>query len=213
MTRHYLTVVMALTMFAANSSLAFGATNAPYFPSASEIGGLQDATVNFSGTQLSTHTITPTATGLSSAASFEVGTGGAFGGETFSRVVFQGFNLPGDLSAFDSIGVSIVSSIGVSARPYIQTGENWDFSESVDVPWIPENTPTTVFLEFDDLVEFGDPFDATFVRAWGFQIFGPSPPVGESVSATIAINVIPEPTGLALLGLASFGLAFMRRLR
>ena len=209
MLRHLFTLVLMSTLVVGVPASA--TTVNPYLPSAAEIGGLIDATVNFSGSQLSTHVITPTATGISSAATFEIGTGGALGGEDFSRVVFQGFSLPTDLSAFDSIGVMFTSTVDLFLKPFIQTDDGFSFSEN-DGPNVAAGVPTMVFIDFDNLTEFANPFDPADVRAFGYQAFGPKPPIGTQVNATIDIARIPEPSTLLMAGLAA-AVAIARRRR
>jgi len=200
---HFIGMFTMLLLLGVANSPSWATTANPFLPTAAEIQGLGDATANFSGSQLSSHVISSTATGVSSAVTWEVGSGPPFGGEDFSRVVYQGFNLPTDLSAFDSIGVTFLASDDLFIKPYIQPDDGFSFSEN-NGPSVPANTPTMVFIEFDSLTEFANPFDPTNVRAWGYQAFGPKPPIGTTATGSIDISTkVPEPSSLMLIGWAT----------
>lgn len=129
-------------------------------------------------------------------------------GEGFTRVVFQRENVNADWSSFDNFVVTFQpfgEDIGV--KPYIQTGDSFQFFETAFTSISVADGATDVPLDLSSVA------NADNIRQFGWQIFGPG---GQGLQSSVLITptvgaaqFVPEPSAITLILLG--GLAFLRR--
>lgn len=206
-------IVLALT--AALAASADQAQAVGVSPSQEALLDMSDVTTVFGGTQQSTIDNIVAASGGIGLSINYVDTG-----ENFSRVVLQKENFNADLSAFDSFDLqfqAFAQDIGV--KPFIQTGDGFQFFETAFTSIAVADGPTTVSLDF-----LGGALPGIDnVRQFGFQIFGPNPGgdddgvIGQgTVIVTPApgsaiFTDIPEPTTAAICAMACLASLGVRR--
>ena len=179
----------------------------PFNPTGADLDALTDVTTVFGATQLSTIDALDTAgPGTNFDVTWRAGTGG-LGGENFSRVVLQRANFNADLSAFDTLDLVFTPDhAGVGVKPFVQTGAGFTFFETPFIS-LPANVPTLVSFDLSGLPDINN------VRQFGFQLFGPNPAVGQTITGSIRVTAIPEPASIALVGLAALMALAARRTR
>lgn len=192
-TNAMLAVAAALSLLVAERSHAVGVS-----PSQELLIGMVDNTLGFGATQMSTITNTvENAGGVAYLVDWDDT------GESFTRVVLQGENFNADLSAFDSFDLQFTpfaEDIGV--KPYVQTGDGFQFFETAFTSIAVADGPTVVSLDLNFVANIDN------VRQFGYQIFGPAGGVSSTVLVQPApgstiFNPVPEPTAgmLAALGM------------
>lgn len=197
-----LAVAAALSLLVAEQSHAAGVT-----PSQDLLLGMVDVTTAFGSSQQSTITNTvENAGGVAYLVNWDDT------GEGFTRVVLQGENLDADLSAFDSFDIQFTAfTEDIGVKPYIQTGDSFQFFETAFTSIAVADGPTVVSLDLNFVANTDN------ARQFGYQIFGPG---GQGVSSSVLVqpaagstiySPIPEPTAGLLAGLGM--LAGWRRRR
>jgi hypothetical protein len=217
-------VVLSIT---AGTAWAFPPSN-PYVPTVAEIRAMFDRTGDFSGnSQASTTVKSDIPGGIQLDITWSTGT--PFVNETFTRSV-RTFRFPddngdgdgGDLDVYDGVRWIVESDPAVTAKPYSQDWDNFNFQEGdqasacgAGTTCVPAGSvPTDVLIDWDDV---GGTFDAaarTNVFEIGMQLFGPSPPQdGTTIQGVVRIYsaAIPEPASLALVALGGLALVGTRR--
>jgi hypothetical protein len=205
-----------------------------------ELQAFTDATAQFHGApgQLSTvESITNIPNGIEVRATFRIGTGACdalFGcgpsdveGMTFARITLMGTNFPGlNLTSFSSLSANVESSVDAFVQPFVQTDPNFTFYEQSDGgDGLGAGGSALIGLDFAAARNFAGVLPANEVhldgngmrlaRQFGYQIVGNGVAVGQPVSAIIRITgvpAIPEPSAVALVGLALAGAGcYLRR--
>ncbi len=213
--------VAVVSAFAASSALA-----APFSPSVADIQALTDATSGFSqGNQLSTIDAMHTAPdGLHLDVTWRTGqmdsSFSPFFGETFTRVVLQGFQNGEDggtgrllFPGYDGIKWCVMSDLPVTAQPFEQPAPNWTYYQPTTDTQVPGDMSNTMaVISFNSTLQNGsialDSNGEIRSNAFGLQFFGPSPPLGEEVHGHIWVSRwVPEPSSAVLLLMGVAGLA------
>lgn len=201
----------------------------PYLPTGADITSMLDRTLDYGPTQASTGMRMNRADGTGLDVHMTWSTGVAGTNESFSRYVLSqrfpgntGDGDGGDLDAFDGVSWMFLSDVPVVVKPYSQIYGTFAFYEGTQntgagagVIAVPANVPTRVDIDWDEVsggsipaAGRGNMFEV------GFQVFGPSPPSGQTVPGTLSITtLVPEPGAVAMLGLALVGLSGRARRR
>jgi hypothetical protein len=207
---------------------AFPPSN-PYLPTGANITGMLDRTLDYGPTQASTGVRTPKPDGTGLQVNMVWSTGVAGTNESFTRYVLSqrfpgdtGDGDGGDLEAFDGVSWMFLSDVPVVVKPYSQIYGTFTFYEGTQNTGagagptaVPANVPTRVDIDWDEVTggsisaaNRGNMFEV------GFQVFGPSPPSGQTVPGTLMITtLVPEPGAMALAGLGMAGLMWRRARR
>jgi hypothetical protein len=219
-----LVAVAASSMWAAGAALAV-----PYKITVADLHALQNNTSSFSGgNQLSTiDAITVLPNGLQIDVTWRVGEGTAdpfvtYPGETFSRVVL-GMNTNNESAGagrllsppHDGMQWTLSTNTPVYAQPYLQTAPGWQYYQPAPGGYsVPADMSINmVGLNFvsDSIAPDGN--GEIRANAFGIQMFGPAPALGQSMSGRIILTGVPEPSTalLVLVGAASMVVRARRR--